>query len=104
MQQVKMSKSRERQIATCHAVSHFQQRLIVRLSVIRDENVKLAEMCCECSQHAAFFDVLAHEILANFETFACDLPNSNQERVCAASANQPRGLRVEKSPPLRSGG
>lgn len=104
MQQIEMIQARERRVARGHAIASLEQRLVVALAVVSDQDIEAAQVLLERGKLAAFLDVLAHEELADAKSFRRDAAHPDQKRVGAAPAREPGCLGIEKSPALRRGG
>ena len=70
VQQIEMLHPRERRARAIQAIARFEQRLIEGAAVIGDQHAERLEMPRERVQQAGFLAIIAHEKLADAETFA----------------------------------
>src|SRR3954454_16443460 len=83
---------------TRHAEPGFEQRLVVRFSVVGDQGVELRQMAGEPVQQACLLAQIAHEKLAQAETLRRDASNADQKRVGPRTTCKSRGLCIKKRP------
>ena len=74
VQQVQMLQARKRRARAIQAVARFEQRLIEGLAVIGDQHAERLQMPRQGIQLAGFLAVIAHEKLADAETFGVMRP------------------------------
>ena len=75
MQQVQVFEARKRRARPIQAVPGFEQRLVKGLPVVRDQNAERLQVARQGIQLAGLFAKIAHEKLADMETFGCDPPH-----------------------------
>ncbi len=98
MQQIQMIERRERRASAIQPIARFEQRLIVGAAVVGDQHAKRRQVARKRVQKAGLFAVIAHEKLADMETFMRDSAHAHQERAGACAAGQACRLSVEKRP------
>src|SRR5712671_1507329 len=88
-----------------HPEAGLEQRLIIRLSVVGDQGVELRQVAGQPMQQACFLAQIAHEKLAQTETFRRDASHADQKCVRSRAARKSRGLGIQKRPAraVRSG-
>lgn len=87
-----------------HAVAGFEERLVVSLAIVGDEDVELGEVAGQGSEEAGFFAEFAHEELADAEAIGGDAADSDEEGVGAGASGESGGFGVEEGPAGGRGG
>ncbi len=97
-EQVQMRQTVERVAGPRHAEAGFEQRLIVRLAVVGDQDIELREVLGETVEERGLLAVIAHEELAQAEAGRVDRADADEERVSTGTAREAGGFGVEKRP------
>ena len=91
----------ERRFRPSHAISRFEQRLIVRSAVVRHQRVELGQVLGQTMQETRLLRRFTHEELPQPKTLWGNPAYSNKESVRACSARETGSFGVEKRPSLR---
>src|SRR5262245_38063841 len=98
MKQIQVLHPVEGMASAGHAEACFQERLIVRLTVVSDEDIEVRQVLGQPVQQRRLFSVIPHEELAQAESLTVYRSNANQEGISARASSQPRGFGVEERP------
>ena len=80
-------------------IAGFEQRLVVGLAVVGDQDVELRSRCSVSdAEQAGFLAEIAHEELAHAKALGRDAAHADQKCVGAGAAGEAGGLGVEKRP------
>lgn len=95
-----MREAPKRRLQAVHPKARFEQRLVVALTVVSDEDIKIPQVFFEAGQRTPFLVVVAHEKLAHSKAIRRDSPDPHQKSVRPRSSRQTCRLCIEKGPAI----